>query len=60
MAVTDLRRPALAVAALLLLGGCGLKGDLYLPTEQQSAAPAVSPEPAAAGEQSESGTDEDR
>jgi predicted small lipoprotein YifL len=58
MAMADLRVPALAAASLLLLAGCGLKGDLYLPPEPESAAPPVLPEPATSEEQSRS--DEER
>ena len=41
---------ALSIAAVLLAGGCGLKGPLYLPDKNKSAAPppAAAPAPAPA------------
>ncbi|MBA2962586.1 MULTISPECIES: LPS translocon maturation chaperone LptM [Ramlibacter] len=38
------RRPALAVAAALLLGACGQRGPLYLPTEPAAAGRASLPQ----------------
>jgi predicted small lipoprotein YifL len=37
-------RPALAVAAALLLGACGQRGPLYLPTEPAAAGRATLPQ----------------
>jgi predicted small lipoprotein YifL len=37
-------RPALAVAAALLLGACGQRGPLYLPTEPASVGRATLPQ----------------
>jgi predicted small lipoprotein YifL len=49
------RRPTLratlllpALAALVLLAGCGQKGDLYLPPPPRAAAAPATPAPAAA------------
>ena len=33
-------RAALAAMATLLVAGCGLQGDLYIPTEKPAVAPA--------------------
>jgi predicted small lipoprotein YifL len=37
-------RPALAIAAALLLGACGQRGPLYLPTEPAAANRATLPQ----------------
>ena len=43
-----------AALVALLLGGCGLKGDLFLPPEPETPEPVEAPEPPAPG------TDEER
>ncbi len=56
-----MRRPALLSAAMiLLLGGCGMKGDLYEAAPPQPARAPVTGEDAPAAESAEDGRGERR